>query len=89
MTYPTTQLDRAVARAIDERNRKDLADEALLAQARELGDLYRRVFEAQDRGFVQREGETLTAFVRRANVMLDKQGEVEPFDIAADWEERS
>lgn len=70
--YPETPLDRAVARAINAYNRAFLNDPEAQAEARALGTLYRRVFEAQERGHVQRTDErgypteTLEEFVQRA-----------------------
>lgn len=52
--YRETALDRAVSRAIDDANRAFLNDPDAQAEARAIGTLWRRAFEANDLGFVQR-----------------------------------
>lgn len=87
-----SNLAAAVDKAVAAENKRFLSSPAEMDAARMLGDLYRRVYEATQRGFVQNEGETLQEFVDRANApyrSFDKQGEVEPFDVDADWDERS
>jgi hypothetical protein len=75
------KLERAVDRAIADENARFLASDVEQREARELGDLYRRVYEAQERGFVQREGETLADFVERATTFVTNR---EQFEIEAD-----
>lgn len=61
-------LSKALDKAVREENARFLADEQAQADARALGDLYRRVGEALDRGFVQKPypQETLAEFCERA-----------------------
>ena len=63
-----TSLQRALDKAVREENARFLKDDAEQQAAWDLGVLYARVFEAQQRGFVQRPHpeETLEEFCRRA-----------------------
>ena len=69
-------LVRATDQAIAEENRRFEGDPEAQRQARELGDLYRRVIEAQRLGFVQRPypQETLAEFSVRAGITDRKDG---------------
>lgn len=73
-------LSRALDKAVREENARFLADPAAQADARALGDLYRRVGEAIDRGFVQKPypEETLVEFCIRAGT-LDAPADPDPF----------
>lgn len=63
-----SKLSRALDKAIADDNRRILADPEALAFLGELGTLYRRVIEAQEKGFVQKPypEETLEEFCARA-----------------------
>lgn len=70
--YPETKLDRAVQRAVDQVNREFLDDPEAQREARELGTLYRRYFDATALGFTQKTDErgypmeTLEEFCQRS-----------------------